>query len=198
MKEKNTDKLREALGRLRSYEAPASAWEGIAGELRPVLADKLPSYQPAAGVWNRISREMERADETAAQRRMARQRSLPLRKIVRVAAAIALLLSIAFGVDRYQDRQIVTVTYSQEVAPSPTLQDWDDNEDSFKNAIVEIEARNEPGLNSLRHELDELTYAKEEIKAKLVSYGEDPAMIRQLAKIERDRSDIYRRIIVEL
>jgi hypothetical protein len=198
MKEKNTDKLREALDRLRPYEAPASAWEGIAEGLHPVLADQLPSYQPAAGVWNSISREMERADETAAQARFAKQRSLPLRSIAGIAAAIVLLISLGFGISRYQDRQIVTLAYSQEVAPPPTLQDWDDNEDSFRNAIAEIEIRNEPGLNSLRYELDELTDAKEEIKAMLVAYGNDPGVIRQLVEIERDRSDIYRRIIVEL
>jgi hypothetical protein len=92
------------------------------------------------------------------------------------------------------------VAYSQETAPARSSVDVNLEKDelSFQNAIAEIEARNEPGLNALRHELDELTEAKEDIKAMLVSYGEDPSVIRQLAEIERGRSDIYRRIIVEL
>ena len=54
-------------------------------------------------------------------------------------------------------------------------------------------------LNNLGQELDELTSAREEVKAMLVAYGEDPTVIvRQLADIERERDDVYRRIIVEL
>lgn len=198
MQEKNIANLREALNRLPSYPPPTEAWEGIAGELKPVLADKLPTYTPSATVWNSISRDMAAADVVAAKQRLARQRSLPLRRLAGVAAAVALLLVCVFAVNRYQDRQIVTVAYSQEAAPAPFVDDSGLDEASFKRAIAEIEARNDPTLNSLHHELVELTEATQDIKAMLASYGDDPKVIRQLAEIERDRSDIYRRIIVIL
>jgi anti-sigma-K factor RskA len=200
MNEKNSKTLRDALARLREYEAPASAWDAIAAGLEPVLADKLPTYAPAAGVWNAISRKMEQADETIAQRRMAKERSLPLRKLAGIAAAVTLLITVGLGLNyELQTRQTVSVAYSQEVAPAKNIADWELDEKSFNYAISEIEVRNEPALNTLGLELDELTEASNEIKAMLVSYGEnDPSLTRQLGKIERDRSDVYRRIIVEL
>jgi hypothetical protein len=200
MKEKNKETLRDALDGLREYEAPSPAWEGIAANLKPVLADKLPTYAPDAGVWNGISRQMEQADEAQAQRRMAKERTLPLRKFVGIAAAIALLVTAGFGIKHeLQTRQTVNIAYSQEVAPEEEIPDWNIDEASFNNAIAEIEDRNEPVLNSLGLELGELTEASNDIKAMLVSYGKnDPGLIRQLGEVERDRSDVYRRIIVEL
>lgn len=200
MKEKNSKTLRDALARLREHEAPASAWDGIAADLKPILADKLPTYTPAAGVWNTISRKMEQADEALAQGRMAKERSLPLRKLAGIAAAIALLVTVGFGLNHeLQTQQTVSVAYSQEVAPAKKIADWELDEKSFNHARLEIEARDEPALNTLGLEYDELTEASNEIKAMLVSYGgEDPGLIRQLGEIERDRSDVYRRIIVEL
>jgi len=195
MKENNADKLREALDRLPRYDAPPEAWSGIAGGLSPTLAERLPTHQPPAGVWNNLSRRLEAAEPTA----FAKQRRLPVRLLLG-AAAVALLLTVGLGLlSGFEHQQSVTLAYSQEVAPARSIDvNADRDEQSFQNAIAEIEARNEPGLNALRHELDELTEAKNDIKAMLVSYGDDPSVIRQLAEIERDRSDIYRRIIVEL
>jgi len=201
MKEKNADKLRDALNRLPQHDAPASVWDAIDAGLTPTLAEKLPTYQPAAGVWNNISRKMEEADVTAAREQTvaastAKVRSLPLRKLAGIAAAVVLLLTVGVGLAReYQGRQIVTVSYSQEATPALNKLEIDDSEASFERVRQEIADRNEPRLNALGHELAELDEAKDKMKAMLVSYGEDPGIIRQLAEIERDRSDIYRRII---
>ncbi|WP_020571450.1 hypothetical protein [Neolewinella persica] len=195
MKEKNADKLRDALSRLPAYDAPGSAWDAIDKGLSPTLADQLPTYQPAAGVWNAISRKMEQAEVATLQQTMAKQRQLPWRKLAGIAAAIALLLTVGIGLNSIDRPAKVTIAYHQEIAPAMTIPDWDDNEASFTNALAEIEARNEPKLNALGQELIELNEAKEEIKATLVAYGDDASVIRQLAEIERDRSDIYRQII---
>ncbi|MEM9929970.1 MAG: hypothetical protein AAF840_09140 [Bacteroidota bacterium] len=195
MKEKNHERLREALNKLPGYDAPQSNWDGIAEGLTPTLSDQLPSYTPPAGVWNNLSRELE--VEATAQ--TAKRRRLWPRAIAGAAAALALLITLGLGLQNgIANKQKVTVAYSQEAAPAQHSIDWQEGEESFAFAIAEIEARNEPKLNNLRHELDELTEAREEIKIILAAYGEDPQVIRQLAKIERDRSDIYRRIIVEL
>lgn len=195
MKEKNHDKLRDALNGLPSYDAPGSAWDAIDAGLTPTLADKLPSYQPAAGVWNAISREMEQAEVVASQQSDAKQRRLPLRKLAGIAAAVALLVTVGLGLNSIDRPAKVTVAYHQEVAPAMTIADWEEDEESFTNALAVIEQRNEPRLNALGQELLELTEAKEEAKAMLVAYGDDASVIRQLAEIERDRSDIYRQII---
>jgi hypothetical protein len=119
----------------------------------------------------------------------------------RLSAAAVVLLLLAAGFTIWQKADAgpkVSYAYSQEVSTAASLPDWDEDEESFTRILEEIDARNEPGLNTLRLELDELTAAKEDYKAILVAYGEDPNVVRQLAEIERDRSDIYRRIIVEL
>lgn len=117
-----------------------------------------------------------------------------------VAASLLVLFALGLGLwpKVVNSGPKVSVSYAQEVAPATTVHDWSEDEESFSKVIAQIEQRNEPKLNILQHELTELTEAKEDMKAMLVAYGDDPSVIRQLAEIERDRSDIYRRIIVEL
>lgn len=197
--ERNKPTLRDALDRLPQHLPPPATWDDIADALPPPLAGKLPVYAPNATVWNAISRRMEAEDEAAGRHRAARLRRLPLRRLLgAAAAAVAVLLVAVFALRSPDHRQQVTVAYHQEATPAPFVDDSGLDDGSFDRAIAAVEARNEPGLNSLRHELDELTAARQEVKAMLASYGDDPAVIRQLAEIERDRSDIYRRIIVAL
>ncbi len=194
MKEKNYHTLRDALNQLPEYGAPAGAWEGVEKAMRPGLGEQLPAYRPPAEVWNGLSQQLDAAAEPAATKV---RRLWP--RIAAVAAGLALLLSIGLGLGSGIDRgPDISYAYSQEPAPAPIVNDWEEEEESFARVTAEIAARNEPHLNTLAHELSELTEASQEIKAMLVSYGEDPNIVRQLAEIERDRSDIYRRIIVEL
>ena len=203
MREHNADTLRAALAALPQHTPPPAVWSSVrAGLGQPTeLAERLPQHQPPVGVWNAINAELgerARGDAPPASPAAGRVQRLPARRWAGVAAALLLLLAAAFTFRAWANEPTVTVAYAQEPAPTPVVKDWDDNEDSFRRAIAEVEARDEPALNTLRHELDELTAAREEVKAMLVSYGEDPGVVRQLAEIERDRSDIYRRIIVEL
>ncbi|MEM6769478.1 MAG: hypothetical protein AAF597_02740 [Bacteroidota bacterium] len=193
MKEHNYQTLRDALDRLPEYGADAGAWEGIARAMEPELADQLPSYRPPAEVWNGLSQQLDTAAQPAA---------IPVRRlwprIAAVAATLLLLVSIGFGISSIDHGPTVSYAYGEEPAPAPIVEDWGEDEESFARVAAQIEARNEPHLNTLHHELTELTAATEEIKAMLVAYGDDPKVVRQLAEIERDRSDIYRQIIVEL
>ncbi|MBC6993642.1 hypothetical protein QWY85_08680 [Neolewinella lacunae] len=197
MKEKNEARLREALGRLPEYDPPAGVWEDLAAQLPPELQGRLPSYPPPAEVWNAVSRQLDTAQQPGVERPLRSLPRLPFRWSA--VAAVLLLVLGATAVWRGIDPgPKVTYSYGQEISRESTVADWDNEESSFDRVLAEIEARNEPNLNTLRLELDELTEAKEDIKAMLVAYGEDPEVVRQLAEIERDRSDVYRRIIVEL
>ncbi|MTB49661.1 hypothetical protein [Lewinella sp. W8] len=195
MKERNYDKLRRALDQLPDHQPPADCWRGIERELVGSLGDRLPSYRPPASVWNHLNQELDQGIPQSIHR--ARRRSLRW-----VAVAASFLLVLALAGNWWAQRNAgptVTVAISSEPMPTATLvKDWDDEEQSFTEIIEEIDRRDEPTLNNLRYELDELTSAKEEIQAMLVAYGDDPTVVRQLAEIERDRSDLYRRIIVEL
>ena len=191
MNERNYERLREALDRLPTYNPPTDNWAEIAQQLTPPLSERLPSYAPPPAVWNAVSQELDAAPR-------GRMRNLPLSRIFGMAAAVLLLvISGVFLLN--QDRgPRVSYTYSQEAQPTPVTADWDDDEASFDRARREVLARNEPQLNNLGHELDELTSAREEVKSMLTAYGDDPTVVQQLAEIERERADVYRRIIIEL
>ena len=197
MKETNYRTLRTALDRLPAYDAGPASWQGIIACLdraeearRAGLGDRLPTYAPPAGVWNAVSQTLDREKDTPVRR-------LP-RRWLGVAAGLALLLAALGAYLGYDGGPDVSYAYSQEPAPAPAVADWDAEDPSFQRARQAVEQRNEPRLNNLGHELDELNSAREEVKAMLVAYGEDPKVVRQLAEIERERDDIYRRIIVEL
>ena len=219
MKEQNKATLRRALDRLPAYDAPPGTWDAISGELPTTLGQRLPSYQPPPAVWNgindalagqgrvggslvegsRVGGSSARGASATTAVRSLQPRRRPLRRYLAYAAGLLLLLTAGFGLQDYWANQpTVTVAYSQEAATAPFDDDSELEEESFRRAIAQIEARNEPALNSLRMELDELTEAHREVKAVLTAYGNDPKVGRQLAEIERERSDVYRRIIVEL
>ena len=198
MKEKNYRTLRDALDRLPEYEPGPAAWSNIANRLagpadrtRASLADRLPTYAPPPQVWNKVSQGLDAPRATVVRR-------LSPRGWVAVAAAAVVLLLVAVPLIGYDAGPEITYAYTQEATPDPVVADWDDDETSFVRAREAVQERNEPQLNSLGHELDELTSAREEVKAMLVAYGEDPGMVRQLAEIERERDDVYRRILIEL
>lgn len=208
MPDKNYRTLREALDALPDLGAPAGAWESISKAMDPSLADRLPAYRPPAEVWNGLSRQLEDATSQPTPRALSpddggRQpgaRIRPLwKRVAGIAAALALLLSVGFGLLRdYDAGPTVSYAFHQEAAPAPIVNDWTLDDARFAEVAAEVEARNVPALNILGHELTELTEASQEVQAMLVAYGDDPKVVRQLAEIERDRSDIYRRIIVLL
>ncbi|WP_116126945.1 hypothetical protein [Lewinella sp. IMCC34183] len=195
MKEKNYDRLRRALDALPEHAPPAAAWGDIARGLDRTagssLAERLPTYAPPPGVWNALSRDLD-------ERPAATVRRLTRHHLLAAAATVALLLTAGAGLFLANRGPEVTYAYSQEPVPAAAVADWDDDETSFQRARDQVRERNEPRLNNLGQELDELTSAREEVKAMLVAYGEDPSVVRQLADIERERDDVYRRIIVEL
>lgn len=200
MKERNRNTLRDALGKLPQHTPPADVWSGLQRELRPNLSEQLPSYQPPAEVWNSISDSLASPpvqSEVVKEQRSATLRKLPV-KWLSIAAALLLLVTVGYNVFSEPNGPTITYAYTQEPAPAAVKQDWGEDESSFNNVLAQLESRNEPELNTLRMELTELTEAKEEVQAMLVAYGEDPGVVRQLAAIERDRSDVYRRIIVRL
>ncbi|PPK88836.1 hypothetical protein CLV84_1809 [Neolewinella xylanilytica] len=197
MKEKNYQTLRDALDRLPRYEGDARCWSAIKAMLDDAaegatarLADRLPTYAPPPAVWNGVNKGLDVTKRAPVRR-------LP-RRWASMAAAVAVVVSFSVVFLTYNPGPEVSYAYSRETAPPPVVADWDNDETSFNRARLEVAQRNEPHLNNLGHELDELTSAREEVKAMLVAYGEDPGIVRQLAEIERERNDVYRRIIVEL
>ena len=200
MKEKNRHSLRHALDRLPEHTPPAHLWRNLERDLTPGLAERLPSYQPPPSVWNGLSEELARPQvpsEGGKEQSLATVRRLPV-KWLAIAASLLFLVGLGYGWGPSDSGPDISYAHTQEVAPAGAEPDWDWEEGNFTDVLDQLATVDEPELNTLRMELTELTEAKQEVKAMLVAYGEDPTVVRQLAEIERDRSDVYRRIIVRL
>ena len=112
------------------------------------------------------------------------------------AAAVLLLFTVGYWSANYDAGPAVAVQESVEQAPiRPAFTALSEDEKSFEEMLRELEERNEPTLNQLRYELEELTFAKRDVEAMLVSYGQDAMVINNLADIARERSAVYRQII---
>lgn len=196
MKDQNYDRLRKALDRLPEYQPPTAIWRGmedglVRNEDKPDL--QMPGYSPPTSVWNRLSTDLDVDDK-----KRGRIRSMS-RWAVRIAAS-ALIFTAGFFYATYDEGPKVRYSYGEEAVNAAmfTAQDWNDEEASFARVMEQLSDIDEPELNALRLELEELTAAKKDVEAMLRSYGNDHRMIGQLAEIESERSRVYRLAIAEL
>lgn len=197
--EKNRATLVRAIAQLRTYTPGAGAWARIEARLAnpgevdvaelKLAVQRLPGYAPPPAVWNEINRTLD--DDRAARRVVLTRR----RWAMRIAAGLAILLTAGWWLLRESPPK-VSIAYRQEtVMQFNIVPDWDTEADAFQHLEGQLAAVNDPQLNNLRLEMEELTSAKEEVEAMLNNYGQDPQLIRQLSEIERERSELYRQII---
>ena len=192
--EKNRDTLRNALRSLPSYEPPADLWDKIDAELSspanseiPQLQE-LPTYAPPASVWNRLSKQLDGEPKVG-------RRRLSVVWVSGIAATLALLIIAGVSLIR-EPAPKITKHYSQEtIAQFAVDVDWTADDESFDRLQEQLAQVNDPTLNNLKVELEELNSAREEVEAIMHTYGNDPKLVHQLGEIERVRSDIYRQII---
>ena len=199
--EHNKDKLQEALQQMRSFSPPDGLWDKIsAGMEEPdedqqalnEAVDRLPAYTPPVSVWNRLTRVL---DQDADRRKL---RVVRRRQMMAWAAVVALLISATAWL-WYEPGPKVSLQYAQEtVQEFSATQDWNLDEPTFAKLEEVLAGVNDPAINKLRLEYEELSTAHQDVEAMLVSYGQDPQLIRQMADIERERTDIYRQIIEQI
>lgn len=208
MKEENYDNLRRALDQLPDYTPPNLSWDriddGLNGEgimankvagsaAKPDgVTKKLPSYSPPSTVWNQLNGELDR------QRARRNKLKVVYRWSARAAAAIVIFVA-GYTFATFDQGPKVTYAFTEE-EPSASLvnNDWNQEEESFQRVMDQLSAIDEPELNALRLELEELTQAKKEVEEMLLAYGNDRKVIHQLVEIENERSRVYRRAIAEI
>lgn len=197
--EKNRNSLNDALGRMRNYDAPADLWSKIEeGVNEPGKVDdlplqeaveQLPLHSPPVDVWNQLNKTLDNTKEAKRVQLGRRRQWLAL------AAAVAMVLSAAAWVFR-EPPPTVTFQYAEETLQQFRLDiDWRLDEDTFAQLEDHLNKTNDPSLNKLRLEYEELSSARVDVEDMLMSYGQDPQLVRQMADIERERTDIYRQII---
>ena len=201
MKEIHYTSLREALGRLPEYIPPVAVWAGLEEALDADAAlagdiPNLPVYEPPAAIWTQIEAGLETerrpVGKTIAMWPLAR-------RLAAVAAALALLLA-GWWYWRPATTSGAIVSVHQEVVDNRLLAANTEAEDDAFGMVqelcrTEMPLCDQPEFRSLKTELDELTQAKTELKAALGNFGDDPELHAQLARIERERSDVLRQMM---
>lgn len=162
--------------------------------LQQALAE-LPQYTPPGKVWEGVSENINRP----AQR-------FRLTALARMAAAIALLLGLwwAWPAPSGSEPMSETYAYAQERitgAFTPEA-DWEEDHQLMQIAVQAFRkdpvAQQLPEYEVLLDEWAALKAAQEEVAAMMERYGKDNQLVRQMSKIERERTGLIREMIAQI
>ncbi len=208
MTEKNRDTLDRALRQLPQYDPPGQLWEALDRALTAEASQQtlhsaireMPSYAPPKMVWDAIEEEL--VDDQVVLRLPRKRR---LRRWV-AAASVVLLCSIAgwWWQQNQIGREQVAITYSEEtvVAADFLANDWDEDEEAFGMVAAFCQGGNvicqQPEFQILTLELETLNSAREDLKAAITAFGQDPDLIAQLTAIEFERTDLLKKLVAKI
>lgn len=213
MKELNYNRLREALDVLPEHTPPVAVWEALddALELEATLAKnlhRLPTYTPPSEIWTHIEAALPQApvagnntsNHAVAGNKITGIRGALSPAIWRYAAALALLLAAWWIFSPANPTETTAIATTQESVDDQLLgADTASEDEAFQMVQDLCRAQTlvceQPEFKSLKTELEELTDAKTELREALGSYGDDPELHAQLARIERERSDVLRQMM---
>lgn len=222
--EKNRHILQNALQKLPQHEPPLFVWNGIAEDLNAQKAiQQLPQYDPPSTLWDNIEVELTQVENDAILHRTignlptyeppalvwdAIENELrPPAKVVRMqwlryaaAAAMVGVLFVASIFYQTRDTAVVTIEKGTEIRNLAALQaDWYEDEDAFQTILAVCKTQTftceEPLFVDLKSELEELNAARQELEAVMGDYGQDANLMKQIARIEHQRSDVLKEMV---
>ena len=196
--------LKKAIAALPQYEAPPFVWDAIHTALENDQKDRLiqaaipelETYKAPSVIWEQIEHTLNTPSE-------------PKLKILwnrRILAGIAAGLLVLFSVGYVLwPKQMETATFTSTTEPVDQYlleADWDTDEATFAQVIKMHEEYtatfNDQESLSLKAELQELNEARKELKAAIELYGNDHELIRQLAALERDRTQVIKQMAFKI
>jgi cell division protein FtsB len=202
--EEQNSKLKQAIKALPQYEAPKMVWQGIHQQLASDEQDRLikeaipflNDYTAPVGVWQGIENTLVRTSQVKTLSTSKRRRSLM------IAASILIVLALGYGLWP-KSYSAASYTVSQEdIDPYLLDQDWDADELVFAQVVAMYEEYsqtfNDQESTALKAELNELNEAKKELKTAIELYGNDHELIRQLAALERDRTQVIKQMAFKI
>ena len=204
MKEINKKTLIEALSTLPEYEPPVALWESLESQMESeewmqgVELSDLPEYNPPDTIWAGIERGLAKGGRPVTLLR------LHWKAAASVAASVALFLAAALWLNPPEHPAAEgTLSYSTEaVDPLLMNNDWDEDESAFQDFLAICETKkticSQPVFQQLRTDLEELTDAKQAIKAAMGGFGATPALVLQIKDIELERTGIVKKMMVML
>lgn len=196
--------LEETIQTLPEYDPPTTLWDNIENELDKSDSEEvlqkaikaLPEYEPAEMVWDNIEADLHRSKKRSAK-------IIAFKTWRRVAAAAVMMGFILTASWLYYSDYATSsdYTYSQEMVDERTFKvEWEADEQDFQTILAVCLQRKhvceQPAFLNLKSELNELNEAKNELKTVLENYGKDPKLIQQLTKIEHQRSDVLKKMVV--
>jgi hypothetical protein len=220
MEELNKNTLKKALAQLPNYEPAETVWSAIDMQL---TINALQQYNPPSFIWDNLEKQLDDelkiknlrlneplVDNVSETLKVSETYALPIKKqgLLRqlsvqkwaMAAAIAGMIFTIFSVLKRGNTEGVDFKYSTEVVDNQLIKnDWNDSEADFK--MVEdfcqqqITACETPVFKTLKHELDELNAAREDIKNALGDFNSNADLMLQLKDIEQQRATVLKQIV---
>lgn len=192
--------LGETVQKLPDYDPPTMIWDAIDKKLDIAEAEQplqtilkeLPTYEPPSLVWDSIEAQLPPVKE-------AKVIKLTWRRWVAAAAMVGVMLLAGIFVFN-QNNETVTIAYSEEVRNTEALKpDWYEDEDAFETILAICKTQTftceEPLFKSLKVELEELNEARTALEEVMGDYGQDNNLMKQLARIEHQRSDVLKEMV---
>jgi hypothetical protein len=196
--------LKKKLAQLPQYEPRIGLWDDISTELNHLAKQddvlkqqlaNLPNYNPPQSLWNGVETELGQPVKV-----------FRLPNWQRYAIAATLLGCIlTFGTLFYQNatsvgNEKITLAYSEEkLDTTPIIEDWDEDEAAFAKVEEICQQQTflceQPEVKTLKSELDELNEAKQSLKTALGQYGNDETIVAELVQVEKERSEVLKKIM---
>lgn len=200
MLEKNKNILRDALQRLPGHDAPEMVWPKLEADLQLQAAidfniPLLPEHQPPDWVWDNLNTQIKSAKPGPKKSVLAR-----IWPMWAAAASICLLLCAVWFLQPSGSGDDMSIRYSEEKVDNVLLAVVREPEDEAFQLLEEICRQpapvcKDPEFIALKTELDELTAAKSELREAMGLYETDTELNVQLTRIERERSELLRRMM---
>lgn len=201
MKELNHKILKNSLQQLPEYAPPPAIWDALEENLDADATlnaglQRLPQYEPPSEIWTQIETQLAAGHPV----RVVHSRRLHAGWYA-AAAALALLLAGWWWWQLPEKESHATaIAVTQEVVDEQLLHMNTESEDDAFQLVQElcrsqVPVCQQPGFKTLKSELDELTEAKSELRHALGAFGDDPELHAQLARIERERSEVLRQMM---
>ncbi|MCB0634696.1 MAG: hypothetical protein R2824_06640 [Saprospiraceae bacterium] len=199
--EKNREVLLEGIRSLPKYEPPIDLWNAIEIQLEnrehyQRAINTLPQYSAPTKVWEQLEIALDKANPQS--------RSTPIRRLFSrryqwAAAAVAGgLIICAWLLFQADPAATTSIVYSEERLTAPPVEmDWGNEESSFAMVLQQVDqspVADPHTIQRLKMEYHELTDAREEVAQMIQRYGEDADMLKEIARIERERSKVIKEL----
>lgn len=198
--EKNKDTLNEAIADLPTYQPPQYAWEGIErsldrlGNMQQALLH-LPQHAAPSNIWKNIEQALDAPQQLP---RPTVHRTLSrLKPWIAAATLCGLALGAWWFMDNEQASK-TTIAYSEEVQMQINFaMDWEEEDETIEAVMTQAEqspVADPQVIKRLKLEYHELNDARTEVEEMLKRYGQDDQLLKEVARIERERSQVIKEL----